>query len=260
MKQSNEQRLYESVKSLRNYMDSVTNTPVAEDAASVGQAVGKAAGTVGGAIAAPARAGAELAQGVASNAGKWWDAAKQGVANAAQGVQNFAQGAVQGAQQGWAATDPAKLVGGGQQAAAKPGTTTAKPAAAKPDPAVMARQKELIAAGAKIKADGINGPATQAAEQQFGGQATVMAANAKDKAAAATQAPATDYSVAPAGTKLPNAAPAAAAPAAPAAGTPVTSGSGAPVVSGTGVPVTTATESVSFSQEDSLARIIQLSR
>lgn len=239
MKKINESQLHESVKSLRQYMAEVSSQNVAEDAASIGQTVGKAAGTAAGAVAAPVRAGAEIAQGVASNAGKWWDAAKQGVANAAQGVQNFAQGAVQGAQQGWAATDPAKLVGGAQQAAAKPGTT--KPAtAAKPDPAVMARQKELIAAGAKIKADGIAGPATAAAEQQFGGQATVMAANAKDAAGAAaapagTTAPATDYSVAPAGAKLPNAAPAPAQPAA--------------------VP-----ESVSFRDEDSLARIIQLSR
>jgi len=50
-------------------------------------------------------------------------------------------------------------------------TTAAKPAAkpaAKKDPAVLARQQELIKAGAKIKADGIMGPQTRAAEQQFG--------------------------------------------------------------------------------------------
>jgi hypothetical protein len=236
MKKINETQLHESVKSLRQYMSEVSSQNVAEDAASIGQAVGKAAGAVGGAVAAPVRAGAEIAQGVANNAGKWWDAAKQGVASAAQGVQNFAQGAAQGAQQGWAATDPAKLVGGGQQAAAKPGTT--KPAApAKADPAVMARQKELIAAGAKIKADGVAGPATAAAEQQFGGQATVMAANAKDAAGAAA---------APAGTTAPAAAPAA--PAAPAT---------APAAAAQPEQVP---ESVSFSQEDSLARIIQLSR
>ncbi len=70
-------------------------------------------------------------------------------------------------------------------AKAAPPAQAAKPRVkATPDPAVMARQKELIAAGAKIKADGIMGPATQAAEQQFGGQAAVMAANAKDAAAA----------------------------------------------------------------------------
>lgn len=230
MKKINESQLHESVKSLRQYMAEVSVQQ--EDAATIGQAVGKAAGTAAGAVAAPVRAGAEIAQGVANNAGKWWDAAKQGVASAAQGVQNFAQGAAQGAQQGWAATDPAKLVGGGQQAAAKPGTT--KPAvAAKPDPAVMARQKELIAAGAKIKADGIAGPATAAAEQQFGGQAAVLAANAKDAAAAA----------------------ATPAPAPTAAVNPDTQQGQMLAAQTAGME-----ESVSFRSEDSLARIIQLSR
>ena len=37
-----------------------------------------------------------------------------------------------------------------------------------PDPAVMQLQQQLIAKGAKIKADGIMGPATQAAQAQFG--------------------------------------------------------------------------------------------
>ena len=36
------------------------------------------------------------------------------------------------------------------------------------DPAVQKRQKELIAAGAKITADGITGPGTRRAEAQFG--------------------------------------------------------------------------------------------
>jgi hypothetical protein len=40
-------------------------------------------------------------------------------------------------------------------------------AAAKPDPKVQALQQKLIAAGAKIKADGIMGPQTQAAMKQF---------------------------------------------------------------------------------------------
>jgi len=48
----------------------------------------------------------------------------------------------------------------GQPAAA------AKPAA-KSDPAVLKQQQDLIAKGAKIKADGIMGPATQAAIKQF---------------------------------------------------------------------------------------------
>lgn len=61
-------------------------------------------------------------------------------------------------------------------AAGKPPTPAPAPASgtkkgtAKFDPAVQARQKELIAAGAKIKADGFMGPATRAAEKQFGAQ------------------------------------------------------------------------------------------
>jgi len=40
---------------------------------------------------------------------------------------------------------------------------------AKSDPAVMKLQQDLIAKGAKIKADGVMGPATQAAQKQFAG-------------------------------------------------------------------------------------------
>lgn len=56
---------------------------------------------------------------------------------------------------------------GGSQAAAPAGTTT--PAAAvKGDPKVFALQQKLITKGAQIKADGIMGPRTQAAMQQYG--------------------------------------------------------------------------------------------
>lgn len=55
-----------------------------------------------------------------------------------------------------------KLVKGGQGASPAP-----KPAA-KIDPAVQALQKKLIALGAKITADGIMGPQTQAAMKQYG--------------------------------------------------------------------------------------------
>lgn len=60
-------------------------------------------------------------------------------------------------------------LGGGSAAATKPTAAAAAPAA-KPasDPAVLALQKQLIANGAKIKADGIMGPATTAAQKQFG--------------------------------------------------------------------------------------------
>ena len=49
------------------------------------------------------------------------------------------------------------------QPAGSPATRTA----AKSDPAVLKQQQDLIAKGAKIKADGVMGPATQAAIKQF---------------------------------------------------------------------------------------------
>ena len=53
---------------------------------------------------------------------------------------------------------------------AVPAKAPAKPAAAPVgfDPAVKKRQLELIAAGAKITADGVTGPATRRAEAEFG--------------------------------------------------------------------------------------------
>lgn len=53
---------------------------------------------------------------------------------------------------------------------AVPAKAPTKPSANPPgfDPAVQKRQKELIAAGAKITADGITGPGTRRAEAQFG--------------------------------------------------------------------------------------------
>jgi hypothetical protein len=57
------------------------------------------------------------------------------------------------------------------QQAASPAKPAAKPAA-KGDPKVMAMQQELIKKGAKIKADGIMGPQTIAAQKQFGAPGT----------------------------------------------------------------------------------------
>lgn len=116
---------------------------VAEDAKSAGQAVGQA---VGGA-----------ADWLGKQASSAWSGAKNLAGQAAQGVQNFAAGAQQGAQQ--AMTQPTA-----------PAAPKAKPKTA-PDPKVLALQKDLISKGAKIKADGIMGPATQAAQKQFGGAA-----------------------------------------------------------------------------------------
>jgi hypothetical protein len=61
-----------------------------------------------------------------------------------------------------------------KDAAAKPTATAAAPTAPTPkgtDPKVLALQQQLIAKGAKIKADGIMGPATQTAMKQFPGVA-----------------------------------------------------------------------------------------
>jgi len=145
--------------------------------------VGDALGTAAGVVAAPARA--------------VWDAAK--------GVWNHAGEIGQGIAKGWNKTDPATMLGLDKTTPAT--TQGTKPPAklapgAKPtgksDPAVLKQQQDLIAKGAKIKADGIMGPATQAAIKQFGA------------VAGATTAPVGQ------GTQPAPAAPAPAAPAAPA--------------------------------------------
>jgi hypothetical protein len=76
------------------------------------------------------------------------------------------------------AADPKKIArfkellakAGGAAAPAAPAAGGA--AKAKPDPKVMALQQELIKKGAKIKADGIMGPQTTAAQKQFGAKAS----------------------------------------------------------------------------------------
>lgn len=75
------------------------------------------------------------------------------------------------------AATPAAPVGG---AAAQPAAPVAKPKVmAKPDPAVLKQQQDLIAKGAKIKADGVMGPATQQAIKDFGGAAAQPVAGTK---------------------------------------------------------------------------------
>ena len=66
-----------------------------------------------------------------------------------------------------------------QAAMPTPTTTDKKKGTAKFDPAVQARQQELIAAGAKIKADGYMGPKTREAEKQFGAQIDTAKAQAQ---------------------------------------------------------------------------------
>jgi peptidoglycan hydrolase-like protein with peptidoglycan-binding domain len=70
----------------------------------------------------------------------------------------------------------ANALGGPGASAAAPKGTTAPKGGGKSDPAVLKQQQDLIAKGAKIKADGIMGPATQAAIAQFGGAAAAPAA------------------------------------------------------------------------------------
>ena len=82
----------------------------------------------------------------------------------------------------------------GQQLTKPTGATTG----AKSDPAILKQQQDLIAKGAKIKADGIMGPATQAAMKQFGGQAAAPAAAPTGTTAPA--APAGDAAKNPVGT------------------------------------------------------------
>jgi hypothetical protein len=79
-----------------------------------------------------------------------------------------------------AAADPKKIArfkellakAGGAAPAAGAAAPAAGAAKAKPDPKVMALQQELIKKGAKIKADGIMGPQTMAAQKQFGAKAS----------------------------------------------------------------------------------------
>jgi peptidoglycan hydrolase-like protein with peptidoglycan-binding domain len=132
-----------------------------------------------------------------------WGALGTGAMNAVRGAGGAISNAL-GTTAGKVAAGTALGVGGtlaaqklaGGQAPAPAGTTAKVPG--KPDPNVMALQQKLIAAGAKIKADGIMGPATRAAQAQFpnvttqtaaekaaaGGAGAGMVATAADQAAA----------------------------------------------------------------------------
>jgi len=88
---------------------------------------------------------------------------------------------------------PAQAAQPAAQPAAKPKIM------AKPDPAVMKIQQDLIAKGAKIKADGVMGPATRAAQKQFGGAAPTQAAQATQPAVYNAAKDSQAANVAPAG-------------------------------------------------------------
>jgi hypothetical protein len=131
MKKVTEQDLNQKVGSLRDYMNVI-------------EAYAPGTAPVPAAPAAPAAAPAQSG----------WDQFKSWATTPIVGDKS-------------AAAQGAKPLSFGQPAAtaAKPSSTPAT--AAKADPAVLAIQQELISRGAKIKADGIMGPATQAAQKQF---------------------------------------------------------------------------------------------
>lgn len=178
-------------KGLRHYIDIVEGKEQAVDEAGIMNALGQ----LGGAVAGTAANGVNAVGNAVSGA---YDAAKQGVSNAVDAAGNAISGAVapvvQGAKQGYAAATGAPAPT--QQAASKPAagqSASPKPAAkpaAKADPNVKALQDKLIAAGAKIKADGIMGPATRAAQAQFPNVTTQTDAE-KAVASAPGAAPAT---------------------------------------------------------------------
>jgi len=136
----------------------------------------------------------------------------------------------------WMGANPVKTAGAAGLAGAAGGAAAMNAAgkpAAKSDPNVIKLQQDLIAKGAKIKADGIMGPATQAAQAQFGGQAAAPAGTTAPPAAptgdaaknpvgttnAATAIP-TGGLENPANQAKPAPAPATSTPAAPAVNNP----------------------------------------
>jgi hypothetical protein len=135
-------------------IDKLAQAPAADPAAA------------GGAPADPAAAGGAPADPAAAGAGTIDPAKlkrfKELLAKAGQPAPATAAGG--------APAGPATAGGAPAGAATKPA------AGAKSDPAVLKIQQDLIAKGAKIKADGVMGPATQAAMKQFGGAATKPAA------------------------------------------------------------------------------------
>lgn len=189
-----------------------------------------------------------------------------------------------------------KKAGATQAGTAAASTTPVAKPAAQPDPNVKALQDKLIAAGAKIKADGIMGPATRAAQQQFpqvttqspeeqavaadllsandGSTTSGAAPEPRDPnaglagAAAGAAAPAAEPAAGGAATTTPAAAPAAApaqgtaagyAPAAAPAQGGLVDGSGKPVVSGSGQQVKTGAtmESTEYGELQRIMSIVQ---
>lgn len=103
------------------------------------------------AVAKSATAPSTVPAGINPETGEKYDSVASAPLQLPPGAEPEAGTTVAGAPDSGAATKPA----------------AAKPAAAK-DPAVIKLQQDLIAKGAKIQADGVMGPQTQAAVKQFG--------------------------------------------------------------------------------------------
>jgi hypothetical protein len=149
------------------------NTAAAAPAAAANTAADQDDADMGAAMRANAAGGnsTSAATGV-GNPGE--EAAAQAAADKAKAPAAAPAGAP-GAQDDVTGVDAAVAA---QAAATQQAASPAKPKTP-PDPKVMAMQQELIKKGAKIKADGIMGPQTQAAMKQFGsasGQAAQPAA------------------------------------------------------------------------------------
>jgi hypothetical protein len=174
---------------LRHYIDIVENAQQPTNEGDWGKAIGGGIGAGLGGLAGTALGpagtvaggvgGYEAGKAIGDKVGDW-------VSHAADKVGQVASGAWNGAKQAYNAPTP------GQPPAPQAG----KPhTPGKSDPAVLKQQQDLIAKGAKIKADGIMGPATQAAIKQFGG--TPQAGQATPAPAAAAPAPAAAAPAAP---------------------------------------------------------------
>lgn len=173
---------------LRHYIDIVENAQQPTNEGDWGKAIGGGLGAGLGGLAGTALGpagtvaggvgGYEAGKAIGDKVGDW-------VSNAAGKVGQVASGAWNGAKQAYNAPAPGQTPAPQAGKAHVPG---------KSDPAVLKQQQDLIAKGAKIKADGIMGPATQAAMKQFGaapqaGQAQPAAAPAAAAPAAAPAAP-----------------------------------------------------------------------
>jgi hypothetical protein len=135
---------------------------------------------------APAPAPSNVAPAATVGAGQDSEMATMGAAMTANAAQ--ADAVKSGSQDDVTGVD--KAVAAQASAPATPAPAAKPKIMAKPDPAVMKIQQDLIAKGAKIKADGVMGPQTRAAQKQFGGDQFAAAPTAAPKLQDVTTTPA----------------------------------------------------------------------